>query len=254
MVVYVELAFLENFCLDLLLLCLAAYAAKVPLRLGRLCLAAALGGAFAVLFPLLALPSFLAWGLKLSVGALLPLPVLGRKKWGLGILLFFALTFLFGGALLGFFQTVSAWVRFPLIILLSVSTLLFVGKVYKRRVLFSYLYDCEVRVGEKTIRARGFLDTGNLATKDGLPVCFLAADLWYDLVGEKCLFEREGGGQGCDEMQIFTQAGVKKVPLYRGKIRVRNLGEDCENEVYFTLLTNRIGREYKILLHSRLGL
>ncbi len=247
MVVYVELAFLENFCLDFLLLALTAYAAKAAPKIGRLLLGGGVGGAFAVLFPLLSLPSFLKWALKFAVGAVLPLIALGRRKWGIGALFFFLFTFAFGGALLSAVQDFPKWVRFPVFLALACFSLVLVGKLYKRRALFTYIYDCEVRVGEKRIKARGFLDSGNLATKEGIPVCFLSPDLFYDIsqAGGK------GGGQGCDEMQIFTQAGAKKIPLCRGKLLVKKRGGDCEKRVYFALGTNMIGREYKIILHFR---
>ncbi len=247
MVVYVELAFLENFCLDLLLLALTVFAVKAPLKIGRLCFSSAVGGAFAVLFPLLSLPRILLDLLKLSIGALLPLPVVGRRRWGLGVLFFFLLAFVFGGALLGV-QAIPKWGRFILFALLIGVATLAIERLYKRRALFQYVYDCTVQIGEKKARARGFLDSGNFASKEGLPVCFLSADILYDLVGYEILFKSEEGGQGCDEMQIFTQAGVKRIPLYRGILQVKG----GRKEVYFAPSANRIGREYKIILHSRI--
>ncbi len=248
MVVYVELAFLENFCLDFLLLALTAYAAKVSPRIGRLLLGGAVGGAFAVFFPLLSLPDFLKWGLKFSVGAILPLIALGKRKWGISSLFFFLFTFAFGGVLLGGVQDFPKWVRFPVFLALAFFTLVLVGKLYKRRAVFAYIYDCEVGIGEKRIKARGFFDSGNFAEKEGAPVCFLSPDLFYDLLRMK----EEEGGQGCDEMQIFTQAGAKRIPLLRGELLVKNRRGALLKSVYFALGANMIGREYKIILHSRI--
>ncbi len=252
MVVYIELAFLENFCLDFLLLLLTVFALRYNPPLWRILLAAAVGAAFAIVYPLLSLPSPLLEILKLAVGGLLPLVAVGKRKWGLGVALFLAFTFAFGGALLGL-PSLPAWVRFPLFILLAALALLLAVKLYRRRERFQYYYDCSVEVGARTVEARGFLDSGNFALHKGLPVCFLSADILYELMGEILLFNREKRGQVCDEMQIFTQAGAKNIPLYRGFIRVKGV-EAEKKEVYFAPLTNRIGREYKILLHSRLGL
>ncbi len=252
MIVYVELAFLENFCLDLLLLSLTVYAASGTARICRLFFASALGGVFAVLFPLLSLPQLLAWGLKISFGAFLPLVVLGRKKWGLGAILFFLITFAFGGALLGSAEQLPRWTRFPLSGTLTFMTLVLVAKLYKRRALIRYLYDCVVEAGERRVEAKGFLDSGNFATREGLPVCFLSPDLLYDLFGEKRYLKSGRGGQGCVEMQIFTQAGVKTVQLYRGRISLKNQGTAEWREVYFALGSNMIGREYKIILHTQM--
>ncbi len=251
MVVYVELAFLENFCIDFLLLLLTAIAMKASPTLWRLLLSAAIGAAFAVLYPLLSLSSLLLNSLKFAVGALLPLPVVGRGKWGWGIVFFLLFTFLFGGALSAI-PSVPPWVRFPLFLALAFLSAVLVARLYRRRARLQYIYDCVAFFGEKRVAVRGFLDSGNFASNRGIPVCFLAVELLYELVGEQMLFEGREGGQVCDEMQIFTQAGAKKIPLYLGEIEVEGSGE--KKEVYFAPAANRIGREYKIVLHSRLGL
>lgn len=106
MVVYVEYAFLENFLFDGALICLAFCASKAPLRRWRIVFAAACGGFFALLYPILTLPVWGGLTLKISVGFLLCLIAFGRvktkKEWGryaLSCFLFFFLTFAFGGGL-----------------------------------------------------------------------------------------------------------------------------------------------------------
>ncbi len=252
MVVYVELAFLENFCLDLLLLLLTVYAAKAKPPVWRVLFSACFGGVFALLFPLLSLPTLLGWALKLSVGGVLPLLALGKRKWGIGSLFFFLFAFGFGGALLGVGGELPPLVRFPLFLSLAVFSAVLVGKLYKRRARFQYIYECTVGIGEKTATARGFWDSGNFATKGGLPVCFLSAALLGKLWGEKMDTEGQGGGQGCVEMQIFTQAGARILRLYRGQVRVEGEKATYDKEVYFALGRNRIGREYDLILHSRI--
>ncbi len=251
MTVYIELAFLENFCLDFLLLALVAYAVRAATSFWRLFISAAVGGGFAILFPLITLPAFFKIGLKLSVGALLPWLAIGKEKWGRGLLWFFLFTFAFGGALTGA-QNLHKWARFPLFFGLAGLSLLLVERLYKKRAVWQYLYDCEVKIGEKQIRTRGFLDSGNFAAKGGLPVCFVSADILYALLGDNWLLEGKGRGQGCVEMQITTQAGAKKTPLYRGVIRLNGWERVCEKEVYFALLKNKIGKEYSVLLNSRI--
>ncbi len=251
MVVYVELAFLENFCLDFLLLALSAYAARGTSPIWRIIIAAAVGGMFALLFPLLSLPPFLKGALKFSVGALLPLLALDKGKRGIGTLFFFAFTFAFGGALTGV-QDAPKWLRFPFFLFLGFLTLFLVEKLYKRRALFQHVYDCEVEIREEKIFVRGFLDSGNFASNKGLPVCFLSIDKLYSLLGEKWIFEGKERGHGCDEMQISTQAGEKKIPLYRGVLWVKKGENLVKREAYFAPLTNRIGKEYSLLLNSRI--
>ncbi len=183
---------------------------------------------------------------------MLPLLAFGRvrgknkkKAYAASAVAFLAFTFLFGGVLSAQ-KPASFWGVCLGFILLAGISLLCVGKWYERRRALQNVCDCEVISEEKTIKLRGFLDSGNLAKKNGVPVCFLSADIVYDLYGKQITF---GGGQGCDELAITTLAGERRVPLYKGKIRVK--GE--EREVYFALAANMIGREYKVLLHSELG-
>ena len=70
---------------------------------------------------------------------------------------------------------------------------------------------------------------------------------------EEWLFQDKQSGQVCDELQITTIAGVKKVPIMKGALRIR-AGKDIRKikEVYFAVSANMIGKEYTILLHSRI--
>ncbi len=260
MTVYIEYAFLENFLLDGVLLWLALTASKTAVRWGRLLFAALFGGGFALLFPLLRLSAFWGFCLKLSVGLLLPMlcfPKFCRKsdwsKYALSATFFFFFTFAFGGAFYGLstafslrrLPNVAVWSGFAF---LTAFSLWGVGRFYQKRSVYRCVYDCTVIFGEKRARVKGFWDSGNLARKNGIPVCFLSADIVYRLFGQDILF---GGGQVCDEMQILTQAGVRNLPLYKGELEIETKeGIRCVREVYFARATNMISREYKILLHS----
>ncbi len=264
MVVYVEYAFLQNFLLDGGLLWLAMKASKHPPSPLRLLLSAVLGGAFALLFPLLSLSAGLSLLLKTAVGILLPLMAFGRvrnKKEGgrcaMSVLFFFLFTFGFGGALTGVDENFPLQRRTGTGVLigfavLTLFSLFLVEKLYAKRAIYRHVYDCTVYVGEKKAKIRGFFDSGNLAMKNGLPVCFLSADILYDLCGNEIVFGAVEGGQVCEEMVISTQAGERRVPLYRGYLQV-NFGENsAKKEVYFARSANMIAREYKILLNSRI--
>ncbi len=260
MTVYIEYAFLENLLLDGVLLWLALTASKTAVRWGRLLFSAILGGGFALLFPLLRLSAFWGFCLKLSVGLLLPMLCFPRlrcksdwSKYALSATFFFFFTFAFGGALYGVtsafslrrLPSVAVWTGFAFLTAFSLWGL---GRFYQKRSVYQSVYDCTVIFGEKRAKVKGFWDSGNLARKNGIPVCFLSADTVYRLFGQDILF---GGGQVCDEMQIFTQAGERKVPLYKGALEIKTkAGIRRVQEVYFARATNMICREYKILLHS----
>ncbi len=254
---------MENFLLDGALLSLSLYALKVPVRLGRVAFAAAIGGVFAVLFPLLRLSKLSLSLLKSGVGALLPLLSFGRiktgKEWGryaLSLLFFFGLTFLFGGVLLGggmgLFQNRVPFLSVGLaFLILSVFVILGVKGVYRRRKRVESLYACVVEGEGKRKRVTGFLDSGNLAKRQGIPVCFLSPDILWELYGEWIL-EGEERGQVCDEIKITTMAGEKKLSLYRGAVYVEVQGKPIKKEVYFARLANRIDQEYKLILQAEL--
>ncbi len=264
MTVYVEYAFLENFLIDGALLFLALKALKMPIRWLRLFISAVVGAVFAVIFPLLSLSKLLGLSLKVAVGLSLPLIAIERvktkKEWGryaLSAIFFFCMTFLFGGALLGGMEnfalaTLPWWVVAIFFALATPILLILIGKFYKRRGVQRQIYPCNLYFGEKTVETQGFLDSGNVATKNGLPVCFLSADIYYDLLEDFLFTDGKDRGQVLSEMKITTMAGEKNICVYRGYVMIKQ-GEKRKREVYFALSKNMIGREYKVIFGADLG-
>ena len=265
MTVYIEYAFLQNFLLDGALVWLSLKGSKTPVGRGKLLLSALFGGVFAIVYPLLGLKEWLGLVLKISAGILLCILAFGRLKskreWGrfaIFAALFFALSFAFGGAILPLAECfpkagIKALLTPICFVLLSVASLFLFQKLYKKRALWRHIYECEIICGEKSISALGFLDSGNTATKDGVPVCFLSPERAYELWGEAWLFSKKGEGQVCDELQITTLTGVKKTPIIKGCLQIRTEGEIRRiKEVYFAVAGNMIGKEYTMLLHSRI--
>ena len=260
--IYVEYAFVENFLYDFTLLWLAFKTARVQARVRALLLSACVGSVFAVAFPLLRLSPTLGTLVKLAVGVflcILPCKRLTtRKAWGkclLATLLFFAFSFGFGGTLLVVYGPLATGGKVPSglvflgFVLLTIAGVWLVKGLYARRRIFTQVYACTLSIGEKCIKADGFYDSGNLATKNGLPVCFLSPAVLYELIGTEIL---KAGGQVCDEMQISTLTGAKTVPLYAGKIGLKIDGQTVCKDVYFAPSAHMIGREYAVLLSARL--
>ncbi len=258
MVVYIEYAFLENFLYDGVLLILALIAAKVRLRWIFLLFSACLGGIFALVFPWMRLTAWLDIPLKLAVGCLLCLLAHGRvktkKEWGryaLTCILFFGLSFAFGGTLIACsggnaLQKVPAIAVFLGFAIMASITLLLCKKLYKKRALHAFIYDCEIVYQGRCIRLLGFYDSGNTAKKNGKPVCFVASDVFYELWGEAVLSENPK-----EEIVIVTMSGEKRLFLYCGQLRVKRNGEWIEKkEVYFARGGNMVSREYQMLLNA----
>ena len=257
MVVYIEYALAENFLFDCCLLYLSLKAARLPILPVRIGLSATFGAIFAVVFPLLQLSIFLAYVLKFSVGFLLCLIVQKRVKtkneWGryaLNVVYFFLFSFLFGGVLTGLFsQFFSTKTPSALAItgfaVLTVFCAVFIKKAYEKRVLRRYIYDCRIRYKQKFLKISAFFDSGNFATKNGLPVCFLSPNAFYDLIGER--FFEKGMGQVRDEIVITTLGGEKKLPLYQGEIEMITKEGCIKKEVYFATSANMLSRDYEMI-------
>ena len=263
MEIYIEYAFIENFLYDFTLLLLAFTAARIKVKWKSLAFSACMGAVFAVIFPLLRLPTALGTVVKVATGALLCLltfpHISTRKQWGkyfLTAALFFAFSFGFGGTLLVVYGPLSMKEKVPSYLvfigfaILSAIGIWLVKRLYARRAIFSRVYTCTLSSGERSIEADGFYDSGNLAVKNGLPVCFVSPALLYDLMGERIL---EEGGQVCDEIQISTLAGEKTVPLYVGDIMLKMNGQTQAARVYFAPSAHMIGREYAVLLNACLS-
>ena len=107
MQVYVELAVLENFCMDFTLLYSAKLASKNRAHFMRIALGAALGACFAVTFPLFKIGTVWQVVLKIISGLIICLAA-GRFKGVKSYIkftgFFLAFTALLGGALVGVFS------------------------------------------------------------------------------------------------------------------------------------------------------
>ena len=260
MIVYVEYAFLQNFFFDGALLCLSFVACKVPIKWGKIVFSATCGGIFALLYPLLRLPIFLGLFFKIAVGFLLCLlafeRIKNKKEWGryaLSAVLFFLLTFTFGGALTALQTALNVSILPKTLVICAFFALcavvgMVLAKLYQKKRLYAYIYPCKMHANGKEKALQGYIDSGNLASKDGLPVCFLVPDVFYDIFGEEMLFCE---GQVCDEIKIKTMSGERFVRVKQGEIEVKLGEKTLKKQVYFALAANMIGREYQILLSAR---
>lgn len=259
--IYVEYALAENFFLDAMLLWLALKTAKQAISARRLALASAIGAVFAVVFPLMRLGTALSYILKFAVGFLLCLIAIKGKGVGryvFTVLLFFGYSFALGGALLAVYSAFSVDYRdgggylvesAPVglviggsfaFVLLSAAL---VKRLYKKRAMRRFLYSCRVVLGGRSVRAEGFLDSGNRATAHGLPVCFLSPDLAFDLLGE---------GTMTEEMTVVTVNGEKTIKIFLAdSLEIYCGGKpNIIRKVYFAPSNHICAREYKIILNA----
>ena len=257
MTVYIEYAFAQNFLLDSALLWLSFYAARQKTKLYKIVLAGLVGAIFALAFPLLYLPEILVYVLKFLVGALLCLIAYGKvntkrewQKYALVCALFFTFTFCVGGALVGLFgENISLPFVAPIALIAILFLIVLIQKIYKKRTVHRFIYDCMITHKGKHIPLLGFYDSGNLATKNGLPVCFLSPDVFYDIFGDE-IFQK-GAGQVFDEVAFTTLSGEKKLPAVCAELSVKKNGQKCK--VYFAPSANMLKREYPLLLSGNVN-
>ena len=265
MTVYIEYALVENFLLDGMLLYLSLRALKVNFKWKKLCFSALVGALFALVFPLLSLPVFLAYLLKFAVGFLLCLLAFPRIKnkndvgrYALSSALFFFLSFSFAGAIFAIYsgfsfsengyhieQTPFVFV-FCSAIVFFIFVIHLVKKLYQKRTVFRHIYDCAILYNKRRVAILGFLDSGNLATKNGAPVCFLSPEIAFE-IWENELLSPHG------EISIVTLGGEKTLPLFTGDLEIRKNTEIFKRKgVYFAPSAHMVSREYKMLLQANI--
>lgn len=260
--IYIEYALAENFLLDAMLLWLSLKAAKQKIIFRRIALASALGAVFAVVFPLFDVGKAFAYILKFAVGILICLIAVNGKgigRYALTALLFFGFSFALGGALLAVYSAFSIEYgknengylteSVPVGMVLGgsfvfcVLAVALIKALYRRRALRRFVYPCKVTLGERSVKADGFLDSGNRAKVNGTPVCFLSPDLAFDLLDDKCMTE---------EMTIVTMSGETTIKIFLADSLEIYCGEkpNIIRKVYFAPSTNIRAREYKIILNA----
>ena len=251
MTAYIEYVFLENFLLDGLLLYGAGLFTKTRIGKLRLMFSATLGGVYALFTPLIVLPATIENALTFCVGLLLSLTAFGRIKtkseWGRYAFFAFAF-FVFAGMVAGFilavWDTITQKPPFILVLILM-AVCVGLGQAFayvcRQKCRVHNAYQNVYIVGEKRVFARGFLDSGNLAQKDGVPICFVCPLTFYKAFGDM----QEG-----EPFTIRTMAGERTITLYLGELILEK--NNAPKRVYFAPMTNMVFREYEMILPARI--
>lgn len=262
MVVYWEHAYLENCLLDGLLLYLALKCARGRVRPLNLILAAGIGGAEAVLFPLVNFPVWASYLVKIAGGALIAVISVSKgtkKTYFIAIFAFFLMTFALGGLLTAaysFFdieyQDGNGFLveRAPVGLVVATAGIFAclirwgVGALYRYRKVQSGIFPCTLETGDKKITLKGFADSGNCLMFRGEPVCVISA------IAALALFRRE---REAGRMTIGTVNGVKEQPVFRCKsMEISCEGRALRIENCLFTVGEINAKDYKIILHTAL--
>lgn len=192
MQVYVELALLENFCMDFTLLFAAKAATRNAATKKRIAVASALGACFAVAFPLFNLPP--VWGTVVKIFSGLVICLVACKIKSFVSFLKFAGAFLgftavLGGALIAIFSltgteyelgggyTLSS-VPIGIPLFGGLVIILFAKKLAARlKKTAANAVTCRIYAGELQAEVKGFFDSGNKVYCRGAPVSVIPKDV-----------------------------------------------------------------------------
>lgn len=268
MEIYIEYAFIENFALDSLLCYLAFKFLRLPIKSRFIILSGVVGGIFAVAYPFLSLfrstkifgdifkfsfpflACFLGFGCKIRKNDV------GRYE--ASVIAYYCLSFVFAGGVYAFCSLFNInyafgegiYVGVPIATVSAVSIFLifgvrkFVKAVYRRVSISRFIYPCKLVLGGRQVRAQGYLDSGNLAQKSGVPVCFLSAELFFDVFGARAFEDGE------EQLLLSTVSGEKRVKLFilDELLIYSERGENIIYKPYCAVSPALQGKEYKILL------
>ena len=269
MTVYIEYVLAENFVLDALLLALSLHAAKAPIKTKNVVFSALLGAMAALLLPLCNCSAFVLGLLKIDTGFLLcfvAFPHLktkkGRGMYAIICFFFFCFSFAFAGALFAVFSIFSrhgnAYLLTQIPVALVLSSFLFlclisvyyIKKLYQKKRVFAHTYDCYIPYHQKNVHVLGFLDSGNRAKKNGIPVCFISPAVAFDVWGNDLLFPRHCSptAQKQESVTVSTVSGEKQLSAFLGEIIILYQGQRIQSQVYFAISTHIVFQEYALLL------
>ena len=232
-VVYADVLFLINFCMDFLALYLSGAMLHLPTRPGRLALGAAAGGTFAVASVLYAGYAWISAILGLLMAVLLCAISYGgrcggRRYFAL-ISLFFIISWLFGGMITAFYSFLSRFFeareemlavllegdgRLPLFFLLALLCALLIGLGRRRFSVFHKQRTVlvTIREGEKAKTLTALVDSGNTLCDplSGKPCIVLDSRAAADVIPPDILaFSKKGAG----DLSVLSAESRRRIRL-----------------------------------------
>lgn len=257
MTVYVEYAFLDNFTMDCLLLFFACVTLKISFKWWRMALGAFVGTVCAL--ATVYVSGFWSYVAKAACLFLMCVTTVGfGKKLFWHILLTLAYTFVMGGAIVGIFNLlkvqyvngdglyynmpVPLFVYFlgvALVCFLTYSLTVFVRQTKK---IAPYLKKVQVFL-QKPYTVTGFCDSGNTATCDGLPVCFVTKKFGnvQEFFAQKMLCKQTR------RVEVATLTGAKEVVAVQTELQV----EQTSYKVFLALPSVKCETQYELLLPAQ---
>ena len=254
MTVYVEYVLLDNFIIDYLLLKATYDTTGISVKKGWLFLCAFLGALISLVCPLISIKSLLT-AVKVLCGFLLTLiatPYKSKRAYFINTALFFAYTFLTGGAVLGIFAIfgleysaeISIALMFLPVYILVKGVREVIIYIYRQKFVMNYTYEISLTLAGKTVKARGFMDTGNGVYDGNSPV--IVCDKRF----AKRLIDKNFYKIKSKKITLSTVSGTNEnFAFILDNLVIYIKGEQYIFNKVTMAVTKRVGDGYDVILH-----
>ncbi len=258
MTIYIEYVLIDNFLIDYMLLKATFFTTGVAVKKGRLFLCAFLGALIALFYPMLEKYFILQTLFKIISGLFIVLLSANFKtgrSFFINTLLFFAYTFITGGAIIGIYNifNIDYGKEFSIAIMFLPVYLLLKGikevfsYLYKRKDILSFTVKTEITIYDKKLVLNGFYDTGNGVYDGDNPVIFCSKETFFKLLGDKLLKVK------LKKIFIKTVSGESgNFAVKLDSVKIYNKDEpNIYNNVTLCAIKN-VGEDYDLILHPAL--
>ncbi len=193
MEVYIELAIIDNFIINGIIIMLTLFALRIPIKWYKVLLSTALGTAFAIVVPLFYLSTPILMCLKLMVGLAMILvasPKMQLRELILMYVIFITFTFVMGGFcffIIYLFGGDASKLPVPTsVFIFGMFVYVFflikgIKAFYYKRRLHNNIYDISISYQGRTVKSRAYLDSGNTLTDNGKSVVIISPKLFNKL-------------------------------------------------------------------------
>ena len=258
MQVYIEYVLIDNLVIDYLLLKTTLNITATRTGRFRLILATVLGALAALTYPLISSVAVISVLVKILVGLTMVVIAVKSKTFRpyyLNSLIFLCLTFLTGGAIIGAFTIFnidySAEISIALMflpvyaVIKGISSV--VKHVYRQKEVISLVYGVEITLNGRTVKLKGFMDTGNGVYDNDRPVIVVEKGTAAKILGDFHSVPLK-------RITVRTVAGKRQNLAFEIDLIKIYIGDkvNIHNRVTVCVTPTDIGDGYDVILHPSL--
>ena len=270
MTVYIEDVLFENFLVTYLILIIVYMLVGQSQSKIRHILASVLGGAVALLYPLINISSVLLTLLKCAIGYIICLCAYKgtQKRQFLFYVLFLFTTAIYGGinlmisfAVFGSFDSGKLPTILVVFVLMVVTYLLKQCQktLYKKKNILNFVYDVVIKNDDKVVKARAYLDTGNVLVDPSAnkPVALMGYKVFEKLCKNYCainlITQNTNGLKNGHYIKVKTATGEDNILVFLvDSIEIKNSKQKiCIKNPMFALSKVKItGLDCDVILNA----